>query len=78
MIEASQLTTGVTPLALGVQKADEIGIVNNCVLLRGVPEEAVRFAAEVGGTKLTSVVFSRFLASRNISWRIPPAAMFGG
>jgi hypothetical protein len=33
MIEASQLTTGVTLAALGVQYADEIGIVKTCVVL---------------------------------------------
>ena len=46
--------------------------------LRGVPDETFRFAAAVGGTKLIWVVFSRFLAFRNTSCRIPPAATVGG
>jgi hypothetical protein len=55
-----------------------MGIVNICVVLNGVPEVAVRFAAAVGGTKTIWVVFNRFFAVRKTSCRIPPAATDGG
>jgi len=53
-------------------------MVKVCVALMGVPKDAVRLAANVGGTKLISDVFSRFLTLRNTSCRRPPAATVGG
>ena len=79
MIEASQFTTGVTPDALGVQYAAEMGIVNTCVLLlSGVCVPLARLAADTGEIKMIFTVFSRLLAFRKTSCRTPPAAMVGG
>lgn len=79
MIEASQFTTGVTPVALGVQYADEIGIVNTCVvLLSCVCLPVARLACDTGEIKLICAVFSRLLAFRKTSCSTPPAAIVGG
>jgi hypothetical protein len=80
MTEASQFTVVVVlvVLVVGVQYALETGMVKIWVVLRGFPEVAVRFATAVGGTNTICVVFSRFLALRKTSWRMPPAATVGG
>src|SRR5271167_3614683 len=67
MIEASQVTTGVTPAALAVQYAKLIGIVKMDV-------GATACAEPLGGVKLMVVVFRRFLAFRKMSCSTPPAA----
>ncbi len=79
MREASQLTTGVTPAALGLQYAEEIGIENTCVeLVSGVCVPVARLAADTGEMKLTCEVLSRLFAFRKTSCSTPPAAIVGG
>src|ERR1700759_1703441 len=71
MIDASQVTTGVTPAALAVQYSVLIGIVNMEV-------EAIACGEPFGGVNVMVVVFSKFFALRKISCSIPPAATVVG
>ena len=61
MIDASHVTTGVTPVALGVQYCELIGIVK-------IFEESIGWPVVCpGGVKKIRVVFKKFFASRKIS-----------
>jgi hypothetical protein len=71
IMDASQVTTGVTPAALAVQYSVLIGIVNIAV-------DAICCGDPFGGVNVTVVVFSKFFALRKMSCSIPPAATVVG
>jgi hypothetical protein len=66
--DASQVTAGVTPLALGVQYCKLTGMVKIFVGSIGA------LTVEPGGVKNIFVVFRKFFAFRKMSADTPPAA----
>jgi hypothetical protein len=71
MIDASHVTTGVTPAALAVQYSVLMGIVNIAV-------GAIACGEPFGGVNVIVVVFNKFFAFRKMSCSMPPAATVVG
>jgi hypothetical protein len=67
MIDASHVTTGVTPAVLGVQYSVLTGMLN-------IDVDAIACGEPPGGVNVIVVVFSRFFALRKMSWTTPPVA----